>query len=1209
MTSASDKEGLSAAANQQGSSQEGTAETTLKVESVEAVMVQGQAEGNQNGDTYKVARQSFSQIEGEFSDNPPIANLLTSRRFGPLFGAQFFSAFNDNFLKFTLALVVTATVSQASSESLNTLGAAIFMLPFLLFSATGGELADRFDKARLARFYKLIEIFVAVGAALGLILGSIPILMVALFMFGVGSALFGPIKYAVLPEQIARTDLPKANGWVEAATFIAILLGSLLADYSFAGHHGPSYLTAILIVAFALLGWVCCCFMPYHGAAKADLKIDKNIIRTTGRLLHEISRERKLFIVSLMISWFWLVGAVLVPMIPAFGKQLGQFAHSSSFFLAVFAISIAIGSAMAVWASAGRIVLLQSVFGSIVCAIALLDAGFNVKSMGTDQIVHTYGEFLMVPGTIRLMIDLAFTAIGGAFLVVPGFAALQAWSAPQSRARVIAANNVLNSGIMVIGALVIAFVQSGKVFSVQLFSGASLHSVLIGLSIASFIASFFMLRYLPTNPFRDFITILFRAFFRLEVKGLENLKNAGETPILALNHVSFLDGLLALAITDNTMRAPAFAINSVIARRWWIRPFLKYMNAFPMDPTRPLAARSLIRAVKNGSPLVIFPEGRITVTGSLMKVYDGAAMVADRTNAKVVPIKIDGLERTFFSRLSGIAVRRQFFPKVRVTITAPVELELDPKLKSRARRHAAGNELYRIMSDLVFATSGHNGTVLDALVKAGKDYGMSHDAIEDPMRGLMSYGRMLTAIRALAKPLAKHLAKDSNVGLMMPNSNAAAITFFALQSAGKVPAMMNFSAGLSTLTYATTAAEIKTIVTSRVFLRQARLEELAESLKAANIRFVFLEDMAKEINYLAKITAMVMKTRPLVKNRQHHDPAAILYTSGSEGTPKGVVLSHGNMLSNVAQAAARVDFNSADRLFNVLPMFHSFGLTAGTVLPLTSGVPVYFYPSPLHYRIIPEAIYSSNATIIFGTDTFLNGYGRNAHPYDFRSIRYCFAGAEPVKSTTREMMMNKFGIRVLEGYGVTETSPVLALNTPMYNKPGTVGKLLPAITPRLEAVEGVDNGGRLFVYGPNVMAGYLRVEKPGIIEPPVDGWHDTGDIVNIDDEGFVTILGRAKRFAKVGGEMVSLSAVEAMASRAFPGVMLGVVTLSDPKKGERIVLISEEEQVNRPDLLKLARAEGIPELFVPSRIIYGKLPLLGTGKIDYPALKKQVEEA
>ena len=337
--------------------------------------------------------------------------------------------------------------------------------------------------------------------------------------------------------------------------------------------------------------------------------------------------------------------------------------------------------------------------------------------------------------------------------------------------------------------------------------------------------------------------------------------------------------------------------------------------------------------------------------------------------------------------------------------------------------------------------------------------------------------------------------------------------------------------------------------------------------------------------------------------RKADDWAAILFTSGSEGVPKGVVLSHRNMLANAAQAAARIDFGRQDKVFNVLPVFHSFGLTVGVVLPLVSGVRIYLYPSPLHYRTVAELIYGVNATIMFGTDTFLSGYARVAHPYDFRSLRYILAGAEPVKESTRKTYMEKFGLRILEGYGVTETAPALALNTPMFNKFGTVGRILPGMEARLEKVEGVEEGGRLFVRGPNVMLGYLKVDNPGVLEPPAEGWHDTGDIVTIDAQGFVTIKGRAKRFAKVGGEMISLAAVEMLAGDLWPNALSAVVAVPDPRKGERLILVTQQKDATRSQFQAFARDRGASELMMPSEVmILDKMPLLGSGKVDLVTL-------
>jgi acyl-[acyl-carrier-protein]-phospholipid O-acyltransferase/long-chain-fatty-acid--[acyl-carrier-protein] ligase len=674
--------------------------------------------------------------------------------------------------------------------------------------------------------------------------------------------------------------------------------------------------------------------------------------------------------------------------------------------------------------------------------------------------------------------------------------------------------------------------------------------------------------------------------------------------IIALNHVSFLDAGLALSLRN---REPVFAIDVGIAKKWWVRPFLKLTKAMPLDPMKPMAIRSLIDAVKAGDALIIFPEGRITVTGSLMKVYDGAAMIADKANAAIVPVRIEGLEQTPFSRLSKGQVRRRWFPKVRVTVLEPVRLAVDPELKGRKRRLAAGAALYGIMSDLVFRTTSTDRTVTEAVIQAAAAHGRSRVAVEDPVTGALSYKRLLVGAAILGGKLMPMAAEGRAVGVMLPNANGAVVTILGLMTAGRVPAMINFTAGAANILAACKAAQIDTILSSRTFIEKAKLTNLVATI-GTEVRIVYLEDIRASITTGDKIRGLLNANKPLVA-RKADDWAAILFTSGSEGVPKGVVLSHRNMLANAAQAAARIDFGCEDKVFNVLPVFHSFGLTVGVVLPLVSGVRIYLYPSPLHYRTVAELIYSVNATIMFGTDTFLAGYARAAHPYDFRSLRYILAGAEPVRESTRRTYMEKFGLRILEGYGVTETAPVLALNTPMFNKFGTVGRLMPGTTPRLEPVPGVDEGGRLYVKGPNVMLGYLKADNPGVIEPPPEGWHDTGDIVTIDAQGFVTIKGRAKRFAKIGGEMISLAAVESLAAQLWPDVPSAVAAAPDARKGERLVLVTQQKGATRAEFQAFAKSKGASDLMVPAEVVtLDKVPVLGTGKIDMVGVAKLVKE-
>lgn len=703
---------------------------------------------------------------------------------------------------------------------------------------------------------------------------------------------------------------------------------------------------------------------------------------------------------------------------------------------------------------------------------------------------------------------------------------------------------------------------------------------------------------------------LFTTLYKVEVKGLEHFDEAGKRVLIVANHLSFLDAvLIALFLPEK----PMFAVNSFISQRWYFKPFLALVKAFPLDPTNPMATKAIINEIKKDRKCVIFPEGRITVTGSLMKVYEGPGMIADKANAMILPIRIDGAQYTPLSRLKG-KVRTRWFPKITITMLEPRAFDIPEELKGRQRRHRAGLHLYDLMSGMLFDSSDYEKTLFQSLVDQSFIHGRRHLIAEDATRKPINYGQLLTRSFALGEELAKQTKAGEVVGVMLPNMVSSIVTFFALQAYGRIPAMLNFSTGAQNLLSACKTAEIRYVYTSRQFVETAKLHEMTEAMGSAGIQVVYLEDAAHAITLTTKLKcwfASFLPQKYYAKLAAHNpeEAAVVLFTSGSEGTPKGVVLSHRNIQANRYQLGSRVDFGPTDIVFNALPIFHSFGLTGGTLLPLLSGIRTFFYPSPLHYRIVPELVYDTNATIMFGTDTFLAGYARFANPYDFYAVRYVFAGAERLKDETRRLWSDKYGVRIFEGYGATETAPALSTNTPMHNRPGTVGRLLPGLTYQLEAVAGIEEGGRLIVEGPNVMNGYLLSDNPGVLVPPPEGRYDTGDIVTFDDEGYISIKGRAKRFAKIAGEMVSLTAVESYLSALWPDHHHAVVTIPDAKKGEALVLVTNQSAATREQMSACARERGIGELSVPRLIkTVDSVPLLGTGKTDYVAVQRLAEE-
>lgn len=711
--------------------------------------------------------------------------------------------------------------------------------------------------------------------------------------------------------------------------------------------------------------------------------------------------------------------------------------------------------------------------------------------------------------------------------------------------------------------------------------------------------------------FKALLRSLLRRLYKVEVKGIENLKQVDERSLIIANHTSFLDAVLFYAF----LPVPAtFAINTYIARSWIGRLASLFCELFPLDPANPLSIRSLIRRVEQGGCVVIFPEGRITVTGALMKIYHGPGLVAAHSRATIVPIRIDGAQYTPFSRLRG-RVRLSWFPKITLNVQPPRALYVEPHYRGRKRRARAGRLLAEMMTDMMFETSNTDQTLVERLLEARRIHGGNHKIVEDINRKPLSYNSLITQSVVLGQQIANISKADEIIGVLLPSTLATVTTFWGLQIVGRTPAMLNYTVGTQGIISACETAALNQVITSRRFIQQAKLEDVVESL-AQIVKLIYLEDIVKQINWFDKLKGFL---RRHVDNwllglaeRKANKQAIILFTSGSEGTPKGVVLSHRNLLSNIQQLVSRIDFNAQDVALNALPLFHSFGMTAGMLMPMTSGVRVFFYPSPLHYRVVPEIAYDINATIMFGTNTFLAGYARFADIYDFYSLRYVFAGAEKLQDEVRRTWQDKFGVRIFEGYGATETSPVIAGNTPMANRAGTVGQIMPGMDYRLLNVPGLDEGQRLQIRGPNVLMGYLLNDNPGVLVPPAtelgEGWYDTGDIVTIDNDGFVRICGRAKRFAKVAGEMVSLTSVEVLASKLWPDALHAAIAIPDTRKGEQVVLLTTIADASRAHLLSQAQNDGIAEINIPRKVIpISNMPVLGTGKIDYVSANRLVE--
>ena len=675
--------------------------------------------------------------------------------------------------------------------------------------------------------------------------------------------------------------------------------------------------------------------------------------------------------------------------------------------------------------------------------------------------------------------------------------------------------------------------------------------------------------------------------------------------LIVANHPSRFAGL---ALGLFLPRRPIVVLPPGEAHGFLENVLLRLVEHVVLDVNNPAIVKRLLRLLRAGRPLVLFPEGRENKSQRVMKIYPVPALVAMKCGASIVPVSITASQ----TRLPGVPVGT---PLVALTLRVgtPTRIDAPDAGGARERRADAARQLTNMMQDLRLMSLPHK-PVFESFLDAIAVHGRSREILEDQGEQAKTYGFVLKASLAISRWIRLHTEPGENVGMLLPNVIPSVCAVMGMLAAGRVPAIFNYTSGAAGVKSAAIAADVRIVITSSKFIDRAKLGPVLEALKG--YRILYLEDIRAEFRVFDKLWLMCFALwfpHHVIAKPPSSDPAVVLFTSGSEDRPKGVVLSHDAVLTNVAQIRAVFDFSVADKILNPLPIYHAYSFTAGLMLSLTTGTPMFLYISPLKYRAIPEIAYRRDCTVLYGTSTFLSYYGREADPVDFRTIRCVIAGGEKLSEEVARLWQDKFGLRIYEGYGATEAAPVITLATSEHYRLGSAGRFLPGVDYRIQPVEGIDRGGVLHIRGPNLMLGYYRYTRPGVIEPPAsaigEGWYDTGDVVEVDRTGMITISGRVKRFAKIAGEMVSLDVVERVARAASPGHYHAAILLIQEHDVETTVLFTTDESLNRPRLLEAARSSGAHDLSAARKVLFvPEIPVLSSGKTDYVGLKSLIED-
>ncbi len=1111
--------------------------------------------------------------------------------------AQGLGAFNDNAFKILTCLLALSLVKDpAASGRWIALASGVFVAPFLLFSLFAGSLADRFSKRSILVVMKFIEIFIMLSAMAAFYSQKMEIFILTLFLLGVHSTFFSPAKYGILPEITAPEKLSMANGVIELCTFLAILLGTVFGSFALDLFSGNLAWIGICLLTTAVLGTLASLGIQKTAPLSPGKPLRWNVLSDVAQEIKFLKQSRTLSLGTLGIAYFWFLGAMLQLNTLLYGKEiLGVSQMATGGLLVAVALGAGAGSVLAGRISGARVELGLVPLGAIGMSVFALDLAFGS------------------PSYLRALVDLTLLGCAGGLFIVPLNTLIQVRSPAKERGRTIATTNFFAfCGIFLASALMWLFRDPLGMTPAWIFGVMGLATIGTG---------GFIVALLPDWLVRLLLLILTHSLYRIKTRGVQNVP-ADRGALLVCNHVSFVDGLLIIAAMPRQVR---FIIDKAWYEAPFVRWFCKILGAIPMPQGE--GPKGIIRslqsareAVEKGDLVCIFAEGQITRTGNLQPFKEGFGRIVKNSTIPIIPVYMDRVWGSIFS-----FERRKFVWKKPSQWPYPITICIGEALPAETTARQVRDAVAGLATEAFNLRKQDQCSLVYQFIRAAKSRWF-RDCLADSSGTRITYGRTLVASILLAR-IIKRRCEEKMIGILLPPTVAGAITNIAVSAAGKVPVNLNYTA-LGSLEGVGRQCDLKTVLTSKIFLRKLGAKE--------PVGAVYVEDLMKQIPSIQKllwgIFAFVLPRRVLARvalagNRRDVDElATIIFSSGSTGEPKGVMLSHFNIISNIEGLAQVFSFRNDDAVIGVLPLFHSFGFTITLWMPLLLGIRVVYHPNPIEAQAIGELTEKHRGTILLATPTFLSAYTRRCSVEQLRTLRYVIVGAEKLRDSVANAFAEKFGVWPLEGYGATELSPVVSVNVPdvtqgeirqVGQKRGTVGELLPGISVRIvnpdtHAELPAGQEGLLLVRGPNVMQGYLG--RPDLTAQVLeDGWYVTGDIATVDEGGFLTITDRLSRFSKIGGEMVPHIKVEEKIQEILGDAQpsCAVTAIADEKRGERLAVLYTGTQIQAREIWDRLMKTDLPKLWIPKAEDFyrvDELPILGSGKLDLKKIKARVEE-